>query len=90
MGAKKQRKRRVRRSDSFSLTVRDERRNPPDATKIAKVLIDIARNPDIRTNETETDQTESAEDASRPPDHPAQSLSTPIAHSHETRTPKRD
>lgn len=52
-------------------SVRDERRNPPDATKIAKVLIDIARNPDLRANEVGTDQTESAEDASRPPDHPA-------------------
>ncbi|SFB49500.1 hypothetical protein SAMN05216266_11447 [Amycolatopsis marina] len=90
MGAKKQQKRRVCRSDSFSLTVRDERRNSPNATKIAKVLIDIARNPDIRTNETEIDQTESAEgrfQAARPPE---QTLSTPVAHSHETRTPKRD
>lgn len=35
--------RRVRRRDSTQLRVRDERRDPPDAKKIAKVLIELAR-----------------------------------------------
>lgn len=43
MDAKADRTRRVRRCDSTQLRVRGERRDPPDAKKIAKVLIELAR-----------------------------------------------
>lgn len=43
VGAKRDRKRHVRRSDSRRLHVNDERRDPPDVEKLAKVLIALAR-----------------------------------------------
>jgi len=43
MGAQRDRKRQVRCSDSRRLRVSEERRDPPDVEKLAKVLIDLAR-----------------------------------------------
>lgn len=46
MKAKKGHKRTVRRSDSLHLSVHGERHDPPDASKIARVLIDLAQTPE--------------------------------------------
>ncbi|MEC3975852.1 hypothetical protein [Amycolatopsis sp. H20-H5] len=43
VGTKRDWKRHVRRSDSRRLCVSDERRDPPDVEKLAKVLIGLAR-----------------------------------------------
>jgi hypothetical protein len=52
--AKRDRKRRVRRSDSLRLRVSDERRDPLDVEKLAKVLIDLARAPEPNQPEAAT------------------------------------
>jgi hypothetical protein len=47
VGAQRDRKRHVRRSDSRRLRVSEERRDPPDVEKLAKVLIDLAREQEL-------------------------------------------
>ncbi len=67
---KKKRKRRVRRSSSLHLSIHHEPRDPPDIDKLAKLLIDLARNLDAHPNDIKTDQVSSAEETSGPPAPP--------------------
>jgi hypothetical protein len=52
--AKRDRKQYVRRSDSRRLRVTDERRDPPDVEKLAKVLISLAREQELNQPEAAT------------------------------------
>ena len=55
VGAERDRKQPVRRSDSRRLRVSDECRDPPDVEKLAKVLIDLAREQAITQTESVTE-----------------------------------
>jgi hypothetical protein len=54
VGTKPDRKRQVRRSDSRRLNVSDERRDPPDVEKLAKVLISLAQEQELNQPDAAT------------------------------------